>query len=79
MLPTAIGSHAETQDLDQAPAFAVDRSFSEHKADWEQEFEKKYLAWLLARADGSISKASRLASMDRKHLRGLLRKHGLQQ
>jgi DNA-binding NtrC family response regulator len=52
-------------------------SFSAHKEGWEQDFEKRYLAWLIARAEGSISKAARLASMDRKHLRGLLRKHGL--
>jgi transcriptional regulator with GAF, ATPase, and Fis domain len=52
-------------------------SFSEHKERWEKDFELKFLGWLLARAEGSISKAARLASMDRKHLRALLRKHGL--
>ncbi|MGF1510142.1 MAG: sigma 54-interacting transcriptional regulator [Myxococcota bacterium] len=52
-------------------------SFGEHKQGWEESFEKSYLGWLMARADGSLSKASRLASMDRKHLRNLLRKHGL--
>ena len=57
--------------------FDPDLSFSEHKARWEATFEKHFLAWLMARADGSLSQASRLASMDRKHLRGLLRKHDL--
>jgi DNA-binding NtrC family response regulator len=57
--------------------FEQELSFSEHKERWEREFELKYLGWLLARAAGSISKAARLASMDRKHLRALLRKHGL--
>ena len=77
MLPTMIEPQSPSTGQDEAPPFDAERSFSEHKGDWEQEFERKYFAWLLARADGSISKASRLASMDRKHLRGLLRKHGL--
>jgi DNA-binding NtrC family response regulator len=62
---------------EQAPSFDAEKSFSEHKESWEQEFERRFLGWLLARAGGSISKASRLASMDRKHLRTLLRKHAL--
>ncbi len=52
-------------------------SFSEHKKGWENAFEKKFLSWLLARADGSLNKAARLARMDRKHLRQLARRHGL--
>jgi len=61
----------EGEDFDET------RSFSDHKGAWEQDFERSYLPWLLARADGSLSKASRLAAMDRKHLRNLLRKHDL--
>ena len=66
-----VDEHEPTERFDPAV------SFSEHKAKWEATFEKSYLAWLMARADGSLSQASRLASMDRKHLRGLLRKHEL--
>ncbi len=78
LLPSFGEPASGSDDLD-APTenFDPDLSFSEHKAQWEATFERSYLAWLMARADGSLSQASRLASMDRKHLRGLLRKHDL--
>ncbi len=40
-------------------------------------FEARYLEDLIARNDGNISAAAREAELDRKHLRTLLRKHGL--
>ncbi len=78
MLPTADalgldGPKSSTPDL----AFDPELSFSDHKQSWEKEFEANYLPWLMERAEGSLSKASRLAKMDRKHLRALLRKHKL--
>ncbi len=51
--------------------------FAEQKQRWEDQFEQTYLPWLMARADGSVSAAARLARMDRKHLRALLERHGL--
>jgi Response regulator containing CheY-like receiver, AAA-type ATPase, and DNA-binding domains len=44
-----------------------------------EEFERVYLKALLERHDGNLSAASRSADLDRKHLRELLRKHGLRE
>jgi len=57
--------------------FAVLPPFKQAKEQAVAEFEEAYLSWLVEQCDGNISKASRLADLDRKHLRGLLRKYGL--
>jgi transcriptional regulator with GAF, ATPase, and Fis domain len=59
------------------PAFESDKSYREIRADFESEFERRYVAWLLDRHDGNISAAAREAKMDRKHLYDLARKRGL--
>ncbi|MEZ4404292.1 MAG: sigma 54-interacting transcriptional regulator [Kofleriaceae bacterium] len=69
-------------DLTRAAAvepleFAPDVSFRETKERWTEAFERRYLTWLLRRADGNISKAARDADMDRKYLHKLLRKYDI--
>src|SRR6188768_406190 len=59
------------------PAFDSDKSYREIRADFESEFERRYVAWLLDRHSGNISAAAREAKMDRKHLYDLARKRGL--
>ena len=43
------------------------KSYRENKEQWENEFEKRYLTWLMQRAGGNISRAAREADMDRKY------------
>jgi transcriptional regulator with GAF, ATPase, and Fis domain len=52
-------------------------SFRDTKEKWNEIFERRYLSWLLRRAEGNISKAARDADMDRKYLHKLLRKYGI--
>lgn len=59
------------------PLFEAGVSFRDHKERWTDDFESKYLRWLLGNASGNISKAARAADMDRKYLHKLLRKHGI--
>ncbi|ACY16455.1 sigma 54-interacting transcriptional regulator [Haliangium ochraceum] len=59
-------------------SFAPDLSFREQKERWVETFERRYLQWLIARAEGNISKAARDADMDRKYLHKLLKKYGIE-
>jgi transcriptional regulator with GAF, ATPase, and Fis domain len=52
-------------------------SFRDTKEKWNELFERRYLTWLIKRAEGNISKAARDADMDRKYLHKLLRKYGV--
>jgi transcriptional regulator of acetoin/glycerol metabolism len=42
------------------------------------QFEAGYLVWLVSRAGGNMSKAARIAGVDRTTLYRLMDKHGLQ-
>ena len=42
------------------------------------QFELQYLTWLLTRAGGNMSKAARIAGVDRTTLYRLMERHGLQ-
>jgi transcriptional regulator with GAF, ATPase, and Fis domain len=58
-------------------AFDPSKSYRETREAWEQDFESRYVAWLLAAHHGNISSAARAADMDRKYLYKLAKKHGL--
>jgi len=55
----------------------TDLPFADAKAAVIEELERRYLAELWAKHDGNLSAAARQAGLDRKHLRTLLRRHGL--
>ncbi|HTE56078.1 MAG TPA: sigma 54-interacting transcriptional regulator [Kofleriaceae bacterium] len=57
--------------------FAPGLPFRDEKERWNEQFERRYLTWLLRRAEGNISKAARDADMDRKYLHKLLKKYGI--
>jgi DNA-binding NtrC family response regulator len=87
---TSHGDRLELEDaLDERPgagaglhtpgAVDVDLPFKEAKARIVEAFERDYITELLKRHNGNLSAASRGAEIDRKHLRELLRKHGLRE
>lgn len=51
--------------------------FEEAKREWIDIFEKEYLNYLLARTGGNITRAARVAGVNRKTIHRLLEKHGL--
>ena len=82
-------SHGEQLVIDEAleerPAGGaattpdIDLPFKEAKARVVDAFERGYIDALLKRHEGNLSAAARAAEIDRKHLRELLRKHGLRE
>jgi transcriptional regulator with GAF, ATPase, and Fis domain len=75
-LPLGLSSPAAATTA-AAAAFDPSKSYRETREVWEQDFERKYVAWLLAAHQGNISSAARAADMDRKYLYKLAKKHGL--
>ncbi len=57
--------------------FEPTKTYREVKADFEAEFERAYVHWLLSRHSGNVSAAAREAKMDRKYLSDLAKRHGL--
>jgi DNA-binding NtrC family response regulator len=58
-------------------SFEPTKSYGQTRSEFELDFEKRYVSWLLSRHAGNISAAAREAKMDRKHLHDLAKKHGL--
>ncbi len=58
------------------PAWAG-REFALAKETAVEAFEHRYLQDVMARANGSVSEAARLAGLDRSNFRRLLRRHGI--
>ncbi|MBI5543106.1 MAG: sigma 54-dependent Fis family transcriptional regulator [Deltaproteobacteria bacterium] len=70
---TSTSGHAQASP----PGEAFELSYREARGAVLQEFEARYLRHLLARSQGNVRQAARLARMDRSYLIELLRRHGL--
>ncbi len=73
----AVGLDASGIDGSDPIGALLDRPWKEARGALMGELERRYLTHLLERAGGNVSKASRMAKMDRSHLNDLLRRHGL--
>jgi transcriptional regulator with GAF, ATPase, and Fis domain len=71
------GAPSEAGGAAPSPPFDEKKSYRGNKERWEHDFEKRYLTWLMQRAQGNISRAAREADMDRKYLHKLLKKHAI--
>jgi transcriptional regulator with GAF, ATPase, and Fis domain len=71
LAPRPGGASADGVPVD----FDPNESYRANKERWNDEFERRYLKWLLSRAEGNISRAAREADMDRKYLHKLIKKH----
>jgi DNA-binding NtrC family response regulator len=68
-----IGPAAQRDELQ----VRTETTYAEAKEQLTGAFEKRYLSDLMERCKGNISLASRVSGLDRKHLKKLLRRHGL--
>lgn len=66
-----------SDETDDTIASVLEDAYSDARRTVLSEFERRFIEQLLRRAGGNISKAARLARMDRSHLSDLVRKHGL--
>ncbi|MCA9705008.1 MAG: sigma 54-dependent Fis family transcriptional regulator [Myxococcales bacterium] len=70
--------HLHAREHELAPLrVRTDLPYAEAKAAVIEELERRYLGELWAECDGNVSAAARRSGLDRKHLRTLLRRHGL--
>jgi DNA-binding NtrC family response regulator len=76
------GETPSTAEPDDATRFVTDdvlgQSYHVARERVIAQFEQRYLAWLVSRAGGNMSKAARLAGVDRTTLYRLMERHGLQ-
>jgi transcriptional regulator with GAF, ATPase, and Fis domain len=79
--PDAEGSPGEGDGIaatGQLAGSAISPSFRAAKEAAVAQWERNYLGRLVREAAGNLSRAARLAQIDRGHLRDLLRHHGIQ-
>ncbi len=75
--PSGAPGTAETTAITEDAPISLDRSFKEFKAAVLAEHESAYFAHLIARADGNLSRAARIAGISRTYLMTMLKKYSL--
>jgi DNA-binding NtrC family response regulator len=82
---TQVSEETASEELTAAPAevdplagrLDTNRPFKDVKREIIDAFEKVYVRHLLDRHGGNLSAAERSSGLSRRHLRSLMRKHGL--
>jgi DNA-binding NtrC family response regulator len=75
--PEHLPARVSGQEARSALAFNEHLSFKEAKEQLLETFERQYLASVLTRCDGNISRAARESGMHRKSIERLVKKYGL--
>jgi transcriptional regulator with GAF, ATPase, and Fis domain len=70
-------THGEPSPAETRATPLADESLAAFRARWNHEGEAVYLATVLKAAGGSVTRAARVAGVDRSHLHRLLRRHNL--
>lgn len=77
-LDEALAGAEATPDLDTDMGLLDTTNYHEAREDCVARFEREFVRTLLARNEGNVSAAARMAGLDRTHLHRLIRKHGLE-
>src|SRR6266550_670493 len=68
----------EAASLSAAVTMPLEETYHVARERLLAEFERRYLTWLVGQADNNISRAARIAAVDRTTLYRLMERHGLQ-
>ncbi len=68
---------AQSAAAGEGPAIDATLPFKDAKERWLEQFERRYLAEVFDACAGNITHAADRAGMSRRHMRALLRKHGI--
>ncbi len=71
------GEDGPAGDALTSPTFFRERKYHDARQELTDEFERRYLRWVVKEASGNMSKAARIADVDRTTLYRLMEKHDL--